>query len=36
MQNVSFVNTSPLTNFTPSLKLIRYFQLYITEVNEVR
>ena len=37
MQNVSkTLTTSPLTNFIPPLKLIRYFQLKLTEVNEAR
>ena len=31
----SFTSSS-LTSFTPPLTLIRYFQLYLTEVNEVR
>ena len=30
------ITTSPLTNFIPPLTFIRYFQLYITEVNEDR
>ena len=37
VQSVSFVNhNSPLTNFIPPLKSIRYFQLHLTEVNELR
>ena len=33
---IASLTTSPLTNFTPPLTLIRYFQLSLMEVNKVR
>ena len=35
-KTLASLTTSPLTNFTPPLTLIRYFQPYLTEVNKVR
>ena len=34
-KTLASLTTSSLTNFTLPLKLIRYFQLYLTEVSEV-
>ena len=36
MQKLASLTTSPLAYFIPPLKLIRYFQLKLTEVNKVR